>query len=1094
MFTVMRSFLGFVQKGVHPREVALAVLLGTLAGFVCGWNLTLACVLVLVLVLRAPVKVFLQTWGISAGLAWMLVPSVFRTGKYLLEQSMVGDWLAPHADNVWLALFDADRYTLVGGAMWGLGLGCPLAWIAAITTKALQQRISSLAAQVSAEKSGVKRACVKAICWMLLGGLKEDLKVPLKARLLRPMGAGMFVLVIAPAAVLGHRYMPEMITSSLLTTLSLANGAKDDAEKIELSLTDGLLTVHNLQIPDPDHLDQDRVRIQQLTAEVQPGRLLRGYVHLEKVLLEGIQENVARKSPAQPCAVSMPEFEFPSEEAEGETEKAPADGSWNLSEYIKDWDKIQHRLTQAKQVIQKIHQLSEACQGEEQPPEQVSATYLAMRSMRCTFGRKPMARVQVDMIRARKFADGTLGNDAVAELVNLTSSPAMTGKPTSLQFVAPKLGLRVAGNLNLHKTGAQHDLAVEARGMNMDRMLRMDKLSEQMSMSGGKMVVRGKGSMNLEQFQLALTASVADVQFKLGKQGRLLGISPELWNEGLQQLGTFKVQGSLDGSWTSPALHVNTQDLLAQLQQQLQAAGRLVLVKSIHEQIAKGEKLVQGGIEHLASQAQDTIDQAQEKVDQTVAQGQATIAQADQTARKGVQKVDDRMYQTEDDAHEAVAQQSHAAQMQIDRGKSVAGGLLDKYASPGGQNAVDQIMGQGFSQRVIDQGGQKAQNTVQATQQKADHGIEIAGDAARAPIERGSAWYDRTSDTVSENASSAGPKTVQFADQARTASQSGSAWSQDTTASAANFSRDQVDQRLTRQNDTVPPPTARRASDDAEWGSAEVQLSDGPEPRATAGAASREQRSIDQTQSNQTQSNQTQSRLVDRTQDPRFAPRTAVAQKPAPQRSAARAPANTAEYVVGGGHQQVLSPQPGQQVIANQARPYTSRDLYSEEPGSDPPPTLRNVVGPGAQAANGQTPYPQTSYGQSPPGAVASRQMDQGARAQGGGSSVGLRPDQRTATQHDGQAPNAPATSTTDNTDAGAKEGQQPGFFGRARSVVWPFGRGKSNEPPPETYETELNEQPEAQTAALPRNSLPTEPEQQTAEQKAWYQKMQFWR
>ena len=40
------SMFGVVNGGVHPREIAVAVILGTLAGFVTGWNLTLPVIAV----------------------------------------------------------------------------------------------------------------------------------------------------------------------------------------------------------------------------------------------------------------------------------------------------------------------------------------------------------------------------------------------------------------------------------------------------------------------------------------------------------------------------------------------------------------------------------------------------------------------------------------------------------------------------------------------------------------------------------------------------------------------------------------------------------------------------------------------------------------------------------------------------------------------------------------------------------------------------------------------------------------------------------------------------------------------------------------
>ncbi len=140
MRNLFESLFGVARSGLHPREVGVAVFLGTLAGFVTGWNLTLVVVLLLALLLAHPLKVFAQTWGVAAALAWTLTPFTFRFGRYLLEDSELGAALAPHAGSVWVALFDLDRFTLIGGMCVGLLLAALAAGFAAWTTRALQNR------------------------------------------------------------------------------------------------------------------------------------------------------------------------------------------------------------------------------------------------------------------------------------------------------------------------------------------------------------------------------------------------------------------------------------------------------------------------------------------------------------------------------------------------------------------------------------------------------------------------------------------------------------------------------------------------------------------------------------------------------------------------------------------------------------------------------------------------------------------------------------------------------------------------------------------------------------------------------------------
>ncbi len=310
MSKILETVFGMVRGGVHPREVAMAVMLGTLAGFVTGWNFTLVAVLLLVLVVRAPLNVFGQAWGAAAALSLALTPLTHRTGRSLLENSSFGHWLAGHADSVWLALFDWDRYTLVGGVVWALVLGLPAAFFVGRLTRSLQKRFHKLQERLDADQQQWKaRFTVRAACWMVFGGYEKAAPPQTRPRLFRKLGLVAMALVLAPAGFAAWMYGPSFAENSFLYTLTAANRAEVNADDMQLSLSDGLLNIYNLQISDPDNLDQDRFRIKQVTAVVRPGPLLRGQVLIDKILLEGITSDEPRAERAKPFSVHIPGFD-----------------------------------------------------------------------------------------------------------------------------------------------------------------------------------------------------------------------------------------------------------------------------------------------------------------------------------------------------------------------------------------------------------------------------------------------------------------------------------------------------------------------------------------------------------------------------------------------------------------------------------------------------------------------------------------------------------------------------------------------------------------------------------------------------------------
>ncbi|MBI1899999.1 MAG: hypothetical protein HYS13_02645 [Planctomycetia bacterium] len=563
MLSKIQAFLG--QRGVHPREAAVGVALGVLAGFVSGWNLTLCCVLTCVLLLRAPIKTFLLTWGVSAVSAWLLTPHTLRAGRWLLDETLVGSWLAPHADSVWLALFDLDRYTLAGGLVVALPAAIMVAWLAAMLAGALAHYVRT-AQDGSAKEASVSQAFVRAGCFALLGSARDASDLAEKPRLWRPVGIVAFLVGVVPAAIAGYLHTPEFVAGRLLRTLSQANCAEVEAGHVELSLSSGLLYVQNLAVADPDDLDRDRVRVAQVTAVVRPGSLLRGELHVEKALLEGIEEDVPRARRARPSTMHIPGFEDHAD-ADGQ-ETADAPDHRRAADCVQHWDEVEKRLAQAQAFIAKVEQLAAGAQDESAGSV---SSYAAMRQLRCTFGRS-CPKVQIDAIRAKGFAkESNLGRGAVLEIANLSSDPRRLGKPAKAELMAPERGLRVAAELPLHRSGNPHKVSFELRDAELSQTAAPGAIALGVSCEAGKITVLGAGTADVRKIDLRLTAKVSGLRLKSVAGVAVAGIPTSMWNEGLAQLQAFNADAELCGAWGDVRLRLDEKDFLAGIQRQLQA-------------------------------------------------------------------------------------------------------------------------------------------------------------------------------------------------------------------------------------------------------------------------------------------------------------------------------------------------------------------------------------------------------------------------------------------------------------------------------------------------------------------------------------------
>jgi uncharacterized protein (TIGR03546 family) len=671
----LSSIFGMVRGGIHPREVGLAVLLGVLAGFVAGWNLTLVALLLLVLVLRVPLRVFLQAWGLSLLLAWAMTAASFHLGRFVLEQSPLGRWLAPQADRLWVVLFDWDRYTLIGGLVWGLVLGAPAAWLMAHLTSRLQHWHRALAASVSTS-SPTLRPALRLAYWAIFGGLPQAAAPAQPARLLRPGGIAVAVLLLLPCGLWCYACGSAWTAQRFLDLLSLANQAEVTADHVELSFSDGLLSLHNLQVPDAACLDRDRFRIGTLTAQLKPSRLLRGELHIERLLVEDVRCDVPRDRPARPVQLHLPRLDLDdalaaADEAARQQRRPIEDIS--LDEWFAHWDTYRQHLEHVRYVLQRLDEwcgrpVAEGTSAPQAGSSPVLAEELALRTARCDFGRRRLP-VVVDTVRVRRFDPAWgLGAEATLELTNLTSHPRRLGQPTQVRFAAPQHHLRVEVQLNYHEPQQPHRVAFDAQHIPLAALLAgaSDSLRRRQvpafSVGSGEVRLQGQGHLDSRHVDVAFRLQLRDVQLRIPGTDELAGISPQLWNNVLSQLDACELPARLHGPWSAPKLQLETQQVVAALRDQLWRSGYHELAMQLEQQFAAAKLRARRLAEEHIAAAGELIDQGQAHLDaarQRVDQWADAAPQAAQSLAASAREKAHQAQQAAEEHLTAAAQQAH---------------------------------------------------------------------------------------------------------------------------------------------------------------------------------------------------------------------------------------------------------------------------------------------------------------------------------------------------------------------------------------------------------------------------------------------------
>jgi uncharacterized protein (TIGR03546 family) len=668
-----QAIVDIVRGGVHPREVALAVCLGLLAGFVSGWNLTLACVLLGVLLLNVPMKVFGEAWALGALVSWTMTPLSFGLGRWLLEQTFFGRWVASMREEPLVILFDLDRYALVGGAMLAMLMALPVAWFAHRMTRWLQVRFALIQAAYQQQATPATNLLVRASCWLVFGDASQGelAPVPVATRWTRPRGILLSIGVLLPAATLSWCCGPRLAEQGIVEALSLANQSEVNTGAMRLSLADGVLEITDLQVSDPNHPDRDRLRVGFVAAQVRPGPLLRGRIHVDRLLLEDVKADVARQSRARPYGLSLPSFEAITGH---EPHVGDAGDLLDLDEYLGDWETLRTRTARLQELLRKIETLAEvnsriAGNAPEEIAADVPLEYRQMRSLRCSFGHEEPS-VWIELIGAKGLAPELgLGSQGTVEVVNLSNAPRLTGKPTQVAIKAPQVATEIVATLNLHEGQNRHELRWLSQGLQLADLVHPKATRSTMAIEGGTISLYGNGWADSKEFELAMQLELRDFRLQVVSDKMLAGLKPETWNKGLEQLQQMRADAVAFGRWNSPKLRIDRDQLVAQYKHQLRAAGEHLLVAAIDEQIARGEALLKDAVEKPLAKAEQAVEEnlakVEQKVDETAAKAEQTIDNAAAKAEGVVAKGQQHVAEVGQQAGQVVAQaQASATGMQ----------------------------------------------------------------------------------------------------------------------------------------------------------------------------------------------------------------------------------------------------------------------------------------------------------------------------------------------------------------------------------------------------------------------------------------------
>jgi hypothetical protein len=550
MESAVHAAPAWLRGGPRPHHVAIAVVLGAVAGATAGWNLTFVLLVSLALLHHGSLLATVAAGFI--GCAAALIGSNLTTaiGSFCCEKTGIGGVIESLGHGPVVALLGWHQYDLLGGALLALILSLPAA-------HALARRCSA--------------------------ANEEDADAA-PAPLLRPWGWSTALVWLLGAAATLHIAAPQRVGNELLMQISAAAGAPVTADRIRYDLFGGRLELDGVRIRDLDEPGRVALRVDSVTADVEPGLLLRGRLHVAEIELSGLTYD------ADPQAAISPKL-FSTESSTALRADATADDSRSLDPtqpveaagFVRDWNEMTIRLTALSRLVAAVESTADLESGHAAGAQRLQGYRRPALEPRDAISGRSLPLVQVRKLRLAGLpAAWSLGEEAHVDLVNLTSRPATTPRGAQLICEVPRhhleltIGFRLSGGERRHEVALNCDTCAAGDLVDLRRMAAAGIETT----AGPTLALRGRGSAGRDRLELALACDVVGFR-PTSTAARFGNLDAAVWRAGIDRVGGLRLDATLTGRWGEPHLQVTPAAAVDQLKHQLRSVGEHALVKAV---------------------------------------------------------------------------------------------------------------------------------------------------------------------------------------------------------------------------------------------------------------------------------------------------------------------------------------------------------------------------------------------------------------------------------------------------------------------------------------------------------------------------------
>jgi hypothetical protein len=572
----IRKLTALLRGQVSPVMAGIGVALGFWFGLMPGFSGLHAAVLILILLLNAPIGMFITFIGLGKAACLASAKPLYEFGAYLQEHAsflitITSKIPISGASDFSVAARDG---AMVAGPVIGLVLGLIVGLII------LGFRKTWLKMESNSEKFGAwqEKGWVKFMDRIVVGKRAKNAKATFetKTKYVRKGGVVLVVILVGGALAVSV-FAKGAIKNQTAQILGKNNGATVDIGSLTLSPLTGNFAITELAVTDTDDVNKNTFQAGEISAKASVYNLSLGKVVLDQVKVSAVQFDQLRDTPGELIVA---------ETSEPNATEEP--GIFNPGDYNVDangLNKLETYFDNAKKIkawIDKIRPyLPKPGEGVPEPLEE-PLEYLAYLKARLhevpitRFLAKEVLLDQVDL-------DGVFGMSNI-QLKNLNDAPMASKLPVSVDIQSDD-GTTLNMAMHFDDANQPGKLTGSFKGIDLSKLQSGLNKGNNLTFESGQASGQILGYVNSQTIDLTIKTQVSNLKAAAGKG--LFGLDAKTTNDIFETIDNLDLTLKIVGPITSPRLAFDTKELRNTLQSKLKEVGQKKAEEELNKVIEK---------------------------------------------------------------------------------------------------------------------------------------------------------------------------------------------------------------------------------------------------------------------------------------------------------------------------------------------------------------------------------------------------------------------------------------------------------------------------------------------------------------------------